>query len=105
MSEYKLWPRLVHARIVAKAHPFERLVEGPAGKDLGDFSDISLRVSTIHTECVQFEQLAPVVFVKAAARLASGLRLLPWRTLPAVWAATIRTATHWTAAHHRPSRA
>src|SRR5215472_2129782 len=69
-SQDKFRTRLVHARVEAEAHALFRLVDGPAGKNLGHFCDISLRVSAVHAQRVEFEKFATVVFVESAVLLA-----------------------------------
>ena len=69
MSEHKLRAGLVHARLVLETAAFVGLVDGPAGKDFGDFGDVALRVAAVHAERVQFQQLAAVVLVEAAVLL------------------------------------
>ena len=46
--------------------PSVGFVDGPSGKDFGDFGDVALRVAAVDAEGVQFQQLAAVVFVQAA---------------------------------------
>src|ERR1700733_9702962 len=74
MSENELGTGLVHARLAAESEAFERLLDRPSGKNFGDFGDIALRVSAIHADCMQFQQLAAVIFIEAGVLLAPLIR-------------------------------
>src|SRR5260370_10864306 len=70
MSKHKLGTGLVHARLVAEPQTFERFFDGPTGEHLGNLGDVALRVAAVHTEGVQFQQLATVVFVQSSVPVA-----------------------------------
>jgi hypothetical protein len=76
VTEHELGSGLVHARIELEAAALVGLVDGPPGKDFGNLGDIALRVAAVHAQRVQFQQLAPIVFIQAARALAL---IGPWR--------------------------
>src|SRR4029077_9052471 len=55
----------MHPRIEAESSTFERLVDGPSRKHLGDLGDVALRVSAIHAKRMEFQQLSSVILVQA----------------------------------------
>ena len=70
VTEHELGSGLVHARIELEAAALVRLVDGPPGKYFGNLSDIALRVTAVHTQRVQLQQLAPIVFIQPARAFA-----------------------------------
>src|SRR5260370_19868828 len=53
-----------------------RLVNRPASKAARYFRDVFLRVAAIHTERVQFHQLASVIFIQTALIFLRFLRII-----------------------------
>src|ERR1700730_3141702 len=94
MSENKFRSGFVPAGIVLEAAAFVGLLDGPAGEYLGDLGNVALRVASVDTERVQFQQLTAVVFVQPAIRFA--LRIRTWLLRKA--ARTSVGAVWW----HRP---
>src|ERR1700733_10284918 len=87
MSENELRTGLVHAWLIAESEAFERLLDRPSGKYFGDLGDIALRVSAIHADCMQFQQLAAVIFIEAGVLLAPLIRVrrkTAWASIRAI---------------------
>ena len=76
---------VVQARAENESPALARAIDGPTGKAARDVPHVLLSVAAVHAQGVEFHQLAPVVFVQAAAfRLPQvGLRryALPGRRL------------------------
>ena len=70
VAEHELGPGLVHARIEPEAAALGWVLNGPSRKHFGNLGHIALRVAAVHAQCVQFQQLAAVVFIEAAGALA-----------------------------------
>src|SRR5271165_7283421 len=90
LAEHELRPRLVPTRIELKASAFERLVDGPSGEDFRSFGDVALRVSAIHAERVQLQQLTAIILVEAAVIFSLRVRIRI-RARPRKTAIAIRT--------------
>jgi hypothetical protein len=56
---------IVNAIVVNKFAPAIRLVDGPPGEATGDFDDVVLRISAVHTQRVKLHQLTRVVLIQA----------------------------------------
>src|SRR5690242_3880850 len=78
VPEHNLLALIVHAVVVLESAAFARTGDRPPRKAARHFYDIALRVASINTQRVQFQQLAPIILVETAL-LALLLRVSPDR--------------------------
>src|SRR5215831_18144889 len=65
MAKNDFFLSVVHSRIELKLCEFLRIVDCPTAESSGHADHIALRVPSINTEGVQFEQFATIVLIKA----------------------------------------
>ncbi len=78
-AQHHLFAVVVQPRVEGELAAALRLVDGPAGEAARHFGDVLLRIAAVHAEGVQFQQLAAVVFVQAAALPFGGVAAGWWR--------------------------
>ena len=66
-AEHNLGAGVVAAFVELEASAPVRLVDRPAGEHASHFGDVVLGVAAVYAQCVEFHELAPIVFVEAVA--------------------------------------
>src|SRR5580700_10718085 len=78
MSEHKFRAGLVGAGLELELAAFIRFVDRPSGENLRDFGDVALRIAAIHTERVELEEFASVIFIQSAVLFSLSIRVRVW---------------------------